>query len=347
MKNVLLSLLFLFLMGLPSKAKGEIYYCFDYGDSRPNFYKNIFEGEAFFNPLNRCEYSGYNKIVEIPVQVFNKLSLLNDDYNKVLKDNNDFRGFFGTKDWDKSKEHLQQFYSKSWKVFEDSKAEIEEYNRNLKKIQAELKRKNDLERVVVLEKEFGRSCNKNSKGSDNYLNCLLEKEKIFKETEAKKVLEKKEQEQKQLETEQSKRKAIEDKQKEESIKLARMTPDDRRAYTCSEKFGFRKGSNNFKDCIFKIYSAEIELEKLELQKQLAKANADLAKANAASNERLANAQTNAAIMQAYAAQQQAIAANTADSLALMESGLRMMSPQRSTSRAPMNCQYHAKMLSCF
>ena len=126
-----------------------------------------------------------------------------------------------------------------------------------------------------------------------------------------------------------------------------MTPDDRRAFTCSEKFGFRKGSDNFKDCVFKIYSAEIELEKIELQKQLAKANADLAKANAASNEKLANAQTNAAIMQAYAAQQQAIAANTADSLALMESGLRMLSPQRPAARAPMNCHYHAKMLSCF
>jgi CRISPR/Cas system CSM-associated protein Csm2 small subunit len=169
--------------------------------------------------------------------------------------------------------------------------------------------------IVQLDKLYSETCGrKNKKGSDKYNNCLLEKQ-----TEAKQIAE----------------------------KLAKMSPDDRRAYTCTEKFGFRKGSDNFKDCVFKIYSAEIELEKIELQKQLAKANADLAKANAASNEKLANAQTNAAIMQAYAAQQQAIAANTADSLALMESGLRMMSPQRPASRAPMNCQYHAKMLSCF
>jgi lipid II:glycine glycyltransferase (peptidoglycan interpeptide bridge formation enzyme) len=126
-----------------------------------------------------------------------------------------------------------------------------------------------------------------------------------------------------------------------------MTPDDRRAYTCSEKFGFRKGSDKFKDCVFKIYSAEIELEKLELQKQLAKANADLARANSDRQDRLAQAQTETARMQAYAAQQQAIAANTADSLALMESGLRMMSPQRPAPRMQTSCTYVGRFLNCF
>lgn len=198
-----------------------------------------------------------------------------------------------------------------------------------------------------LEKRYGSSCLKYQNGSDQYKNCLLEQEKIEKNIEEKKLLAQQEQKRKLLETEMAKKKIIEDKQKEEANKLAKMSPDDRRAYTCSEKFGFRKGSDNFKECVFKIYSAEIELEKIELQKQLAKANADLAKANAASNQKLADAQTAAAIMQAYAAQQQAIAANTADSLALMESGLRMMSPQRPAARAPMNCQYHARMLSCF
>ena len=215
------------------------------------------------------------------------------------------------------------------------------------KKEIEEKKIRNIERVSILEKNFGRFCNKYLKGSDQYVNCVLDQDRIAKETESKKLLVKQEQERKQLEAEQAKRKTIEDKQKEEANKLAKMSPDDRRTYTCSEKFGFRKGSDNFKECVFKIYSAEIELEKLELQKQLAKANADLAKANAASNQKLADAQTAAAIMQAYAAQQQAIAANTADSLALMESGLRMLSPQRPAARAPMNCQYHAKMLSCF
>ena len=143
------------------------------------------------------------------------------------------------------------------------------------------------------------------------------------------------------------KKKLETESKQAADKIAKMSPDDRRAYICNEKYGFRKGSDNFKDCIFKIYSAEIELEKLELQKQLAKANADLAKANTNRQDSLAKAQTETARMQAYAAQQQAIAANTADSLALMESGLRMMSPQTPAVRTPMNCRYIGNMLSCF
>lgn len=362
MRKIILGLLFLFILNSIGTAKISTYFCYDYGVTNPNFYKNEFnENEKerpYINPLNRCEYSGYNQITEIPENVFKKLNYLENEYFKVLKDNNDFRNFFGVKDWTKSKEHLQNYNEKVKRTFEESKLEINEYNlnrvqivklelENQKKVEAEIKYKKDLERTAALEKDYGKSCRFYSKGSDKYKNCLLEQDKITKETESKKILAKQEQERKQLETEQTKRKAAEDKQKEETIKIAKMSPDDRRAYTCSEKFGFRKGSDNFKECVFKIYSAEIELEKIELQKQLAKANADLAKANAASNQKLADAQTAAAIMQAYAAQQQAIAANTADSLALMESGLRMMSPQRPAARAPMNCQYHAKMLSCF
>jgi len=141
---------------------------------------------------------------------------------------------------------------------------------------------------------------------------------------------------------------------EEQIKISKMKPEDRHAYTCNEKFGFRKGSNKFKDCVFEMYKAETELEKLELQKQVAKANADAARANAEAaragaerQERLALAQTEAAKMQALASRQQAIAANTADSLALIESGLRMMSPQRPAPRMQTSCTYVGRFLNCF
>ena len=141
---------------------------------------------------------------------------------------------------------------------------------------------------------------------------------------------------------------------EEQIKISKMKPEDRHAYTCNEKFGFRKGSNKFKDCVFEMYKAETELEKLELQKQVAKANADAARANAEvaragaeRQERLALAQTEAAKMQALAARQQAIAANTADSMALIESGLRMMSPQRPAPRMQTTCTYTGSFMNCF
>jgi len=145
-----------------------------------------------------------------------------------------------------------------------------------------------------------------------------------------------------------------DNNREEQIKISKMKPEDRHAYTCAEKFGFRKGSDKFKDCIFELYKAETELEKLELQKQVAKANADAARANAEAaragaerQERLALAQTEAAKMQALAARQQAIAANTADSLALIESGLRMMSPQRPAPRMQTTCTYTGSFMNCF
>jgi len=288
---------------------------------------------------------------------------LNDAENKALNECREDKIFSLNKPEGCLIYSKKETYEHSWRYFMGAKPpepieriqwldSVINYERRIEEKNKEQERiidanNKEQQRVVYLEKEFGKKCNKYSKASNQYNSCLLEQEKIAKNIEEKKLFTQQERQRKLLETEKTQKKIIEDKQKEETIKIAKMTPDDRRAYICSEKYGFRKGSDNFKDCIFKIYTAEIELEKLELQKQLAKANADLAKANAASNERLANAQTNAAIMQAYAAQQQAIAANTADSLALMESGLRMMSPQRSTSRAPMNCQYHAKMLSCF
>ena len=214
--------------------------------------------------------------------------------------------------------------------------------------------KKEIQIATNLEKRYGSSCLKYQNGSDQYKNCLLEQEKIEKNIEEKKLLAQQEQKRKLLETEMAKKKIIEDKQKEEANRLAKMSPDDRRAFTCSDKFGFRKGSDKFKDCVFKIYQAEIEMEKLELQRELAKANAEIAKARAEAaraseerQERLLLAQTETAKMQALAARQQAIAANTAESLALMESGLRMLSPQQPAPRLQTNCYYHARSFSCF
>ena len=46
-------------------------------------------------------------------------------------------------------------------------------------------------------------------------------------------------------------------------------------------------------------------------------------------------------------QKLAIAANTADSLALIESGLRMMSPQRPAPRMQTTCTYTGRFMNCF
>jgi len=276
--------------------------------------------------------------IEIPKSIFDKLQ--NEAtlwFNKGGVDDPSDSSFFRKRSLRTNPEFIRQKHEALEKIYLESRKEIAAFEVQSDKESKDQENKKKQSKITELEKLYSGKCNwGHTKGTEKYNSCLLEQEK-------KALAEKK----KNQDLAEASKKKSEAESKQISEKLAKMTPDDRRAFTCSEKFGFRKGSDNFKDCVFKIYSAEIELEKIELQKQLAKANADLAKANAASNEKLANAQTNAAIMQAYAAQQQAIAANTADSLALMESGLRMMSPQRSTSRAPMNCQYHAKMLSCF
>jgi len=252
-------------------------------------------------------------------------------------------------------------------------ATVEAKKNYVEKIEKEKKIK-----ISELQKVYGKKCEsavlqKNvEKKSEKYNNCLMEQEAKAlankKQAEDKLALieEKKQkvidEKNKKIALEQDKKqKALQEKQileqaktRDDSIKIAKMTADDRRAYTCNEKFGFRKGSDKFKDCVFKLYAAETELEKLELQRQLAKANAETARANAEAaragaerQERLALAQTEAAKMQALAARQQAIAANTADSMALIESGLRMMSPQRPAPRMQTSCTYVGRFLNCF
>lgn len=200
------------------------------------------------------------------------------------------------------------------------------------------------------------------KGTEEFNDCVKREEKLAALDIQKRELMNEEKNKKIALEENNKQKAIQQKQeleqakiKEEQTKISKMKPEDRHAYTCTEKFGFRKGSDKFKDCVFKIYQAELELEKLELQRELAKANAETARVRAeaarASEERqqnLARAQAEAATMQAIAARQQAIAANTASSLQMIESGLRMMSPQQSNSvRLKTNCTYIGRDLSCF
>jgi hypothetical protein len=287
--------------------------------------------------------------IEIPKSVFNKLQ--NEAtlwFNKGGVDDPSDSSFFRKSPLRTNPEFIRQKHEALERIHLESKNEIAAFHvlldQEIKRQEIATTQKNkETEdkkfklKFSELEKSYSGKCNWGyTKGTEKYNNCLLEQEK--------KTLA--EQKKNQDLAEVSKKKS-ESESKQISEKLAKMTPDDRRAYTCSEKFGFRKGSDKFKDCVFKIYSAEIELEKLELQKQLAKANADLARANSDRQDRLALAQTETARMQAYAAQQQAISANTADSLSLIESGLRMMSPQRPAAAPMRTCTYTGRFMNCF
>jgi hypothetical protein len=104
---------------------------------------------------------------------------------------------------------------------------------------------------------------------------------------------KKTQEAKQAE-ENKKKQLITDKQKTDEEKanklLAGMKPEERRAHICEKTYGLRKGSDKFSECVYKILAADVELEKIELQKKLTEAQLETARANEAAAR--ANASAN-------------------------------------------------------
>jgi len=325
-----LVLLVLFLSKV-SFARDDKIYCY-YTDG---FY--TVEHERADDP---CGYNG----VQIPKSVYNRINSEEEIWYKKGLAENSSDVFFSfkkrfvseTPEFKKNKNEAIE------KIYLESNNEIKSFQVILDK---ELKQKKIIEeqkKFSELDKIYSKKCYLgNTKGTDRYNNCLLEQEKKTL-AEQKKQREIEETNRKKVEAELiAKQIKLDLESKKLAEKLAKMSPDDRRVYTCSEKFGFKKGSDNFKECIFKIYSAEIELEKIELQKQLAKANSER-------QDRLALAQTETAKLQAYAAQQQAIAANTANSLALMETGLRMMSPPVATQpRMQTTCTYTGRFMNCF
>ena len=142
-------------------------------------------------------------------------------------------------------------------------------------------------RLNYLQNTYGSRCSKNKANNVEYNKCLNDQDQIAKKEKAI-------QEAKQAE-ENKKKQLITEKQKAEEDKLnkmlANMKPEERRAYVCEKTYGLRKGSDKFSECVYKILAADVELEKIELQKKLAEAQLETAKANEAAAR--ANAAANA------------------------------------------------------
>jgi hypothetical protein len=159
--------------------------------------------------------------------------------------------------------------------------------------------------ITKLENIYSKDCTggllnkKFEKGTKEFENCLLEKDKTAKA---------------KLEAE---KKAIAKRQIEIDKKLAAMTPKERHAYNCSTAFKFRKGTEKYNDCVFKLYTAELDMQKLELEKQVAEAQIQAAANQQARAEAVANAQ----IAAAKAAKR---AASLNSSIQLMQMGSSML-----------------------
>lgn len=152
------------------------------------------------------------------------------------------------------------------------------------------------------------------------------------------------QEAKQAEENKKKQIATE-KQKAEEEKanklLASLKPEERRAYICEKTYGLRKGSDKFSECVYKILAADVELEKLELQKKLTEAQLETAKANeaAAKANAAASASTRNAPTYDPAIGRAAERANEIETARLAFELARQLNPQRYAPQQQNNIQF--------
>jgi len=128
--------------------------------------------------------------------------------------------------------NFDRAYSKKYdQVFNYLDKEQKERNRLAEEKIKENERITKLEerkkRVVKLETQHSSKCKKFKQSSSEYENCLFESEKL----------------------------AI-----QEQNKLANLPPTERYAYTCEKTYGFKKGSDNFKECVFKIMTTEYQMQ---------------------------------------------------------------------------------------
>jgi hypothetical protein len=55
----------------------------------------------------------------------------------------------------------------------------------------------------------------------------------------------------------------------EQRRITNLPPSERYAYTCEKTYGFKKGSDNFRDCVFKIMTTEYEIQRAADQRRIA------------------------------------------------------------------------------
>lgn len=187
--------------------------------------------------------------------------------------------------------------------------EAEEQEKSKKLYERETRRK-------YLEDNFGSKCSKNKANNVEYNECLNNQEQITKK----------------------------DEDKLNKI-LAAMKPEERRAYVCEKTYGLRKGSDKFSECVYKILAADVELEKIELQKKLAEAQLATAKANEAAARANASASASRSNVQNYdpnvaAAMERANEIERAKILLNLSQALRTppASPQFNSPPRQQNCK---------
>ena len=173
----------------------------------------------------------------------------------------------------------------------------------IKKHEEDLKKS----KLVNLKSKYADQCKKFKQGSSEQENCLFEKEKLAFE---------------------------------EQKRLANLPPSERYAYTCEKTYGFRKGTDNFKECVFKIMTTEYEMQNQLNQRRIAELERKVSSNQA--NTAYQNEMLEIERMKAKAMQDQVNFARNkdiTDTLLGISSNL-LSTPNRPASNAPQifNCQ---------
>ena len=126
----------------------------------------------------------------------------------------------------------------------------------------------------------------------------------------------------------------------EQRRITNLPPSERYAYTCEKTYGFRKGTDNFKECVFKIMTTEYEMQNQLNQRRIAELERKVASNQA--NTAYQNEMLEIERMKAKAMQDQVSFARNkdiTDTLLGISSNL-LSTPNRSASNAPQifNCQ---------
>lgn len=103
------------------------------------------------------------------------------------------------------------------------------------------------EKIARIELAFAGKCKKFKKDTSEYENCLFDNQKLAAE---------------------------------EQKRLATLPAAERHAYTCEKTYGFRKGTDNFKECVFKIMTTEYEMQNQLNQKRIAELERKVASSQA-------------------------------------------------------------------
>ena len=185
------------------------------------------------------------------------LRLAGFEVNEILSRSiySDFYNYYNSNKTQIAKKEISETEKKAKIQTAKKESQKKEKKRKEKKEKKRLeKMKAESELLANIENLYGEDCEESffkkgfKKGTKKYVNCL--KQKNNEEIAKKKELE---------------------------VKLAKMSQIDRIEYQCEKVFKFNTNSVKFKDCTLKVYIAETEAQKIQLEKEIVLAKLETAK----------------------------------------------------------------------